>query len=530
MVPSLGLDCIFNDFDFISNLYLTCILHLVLSVLIGMSLLVNICRERCKDGKLREAFRMPKVLREALDDDDDDAELMYLRRCFAALDEDHSGELDKQEVAHALKRAGREPSEENVGKLMVKFDRDGNGTINFDEFVTAAHSALKDYRKEKADASLQEDGGAEEAKDGSGDESGTKKLLKEFEELSEALRDCERSDPTLPKNTLKVIAAIKVFEETLKEGNKIHDDDEEGIFLEVAKQLMARSINMHIYLFLILTFLVLVSTSTILFRIFKCREFEVPDEGSQSYLYIDYSVDCSSARYRTARAFAIVNIVIYPVGIPSLYPVLLYRERERLSDPVKMAKEEARGFPNVGHVKFLISAYEPAAYFFEVIECGRRLLLASMIGIVSESAGAAPVIGLLITIAFSLVFAYIQPLKKEDTILGIVLSYSLMLLFVAAMMAMMNTSEDSDNDQEVFGGLMIMVLFAGPATPFVEATAGAVLKLQKRWRGDAGANSSGTAQVNERASSRSLSVDRVPPGSVGEVRTGGGDGGSEAAS
>ena len=47
-----------------------------------------------------------------------------------------------------------------------------------------------------------------------------------------------------------------------------------------------------------------------------------------------------------------------PVGIPSLYAVLLYRERERLSDPVKMAKEEARGFPNVGHVKFLISACE----------------------------------------------------------------------------------------------------------------------------------------------------------------------------
>lgn len=98
----------------------------------------------------------------------------------------------------------------------------------------------------------------------------------------------------------------------------------------------------------------------------------------------------------------------------------------------------------------------------------------------SESAGAAPVIGLLITVAFSLVFAYIQPLKKDDTVLGIVLSYSLVLLFIAAMMAMMDTSEDSEEDQEVFGTLMIMVLFAGPATPFVEATVGAILKLRKR--------------------------------------------------
>ena len=251
--------------------------------------------------------------------------------------------------------------------------------------MTAKHSALK-----KADDELQENGGAEEAKDGSGDASSTEKLLNEFDELSEALRDCERSNPTLPKNDLKIIA-IKVFEETLKEGKAIlHDDDEEDILIEVAKQLMARSINTHIFLFLILTFLVLVSTSTILFRIFKCREFEVPDEGSQSYLYIDYSVDCSSARYSTAKIFAIVNIAICelgrvnaiylrvplslvisllyilalflhyqdPVGIPSLYAVLLYRERGRLSDPVAMEKEEAKGFPKVGYVKFLISACE----------------------------------------------------------------------------------------------------------------------------------------------------------------------------
>ena len=168
--------------------------------------------------------------------------------------------------------------------------------------MTAKHSALK-----KADDELQENGGVEE-------ENGTDKLLKEFEELSEALRDCERSNPTLPKNDLKIIA-IKVFEETLQEGKAIHhDDDTEDIFIEVAKQLMARSINTHVYLFLILTFLVLVSTSNNLFQLLKCREFEVPDEDSQSYLYIDYSVDCSSARYSTAKIFAIVNIVICELG------------------------------------------------------------------------------------------------------------------------------------------------------------------------------------------------------------------------
>ena len=64
-----------------------------------------------------------------------------------------------------------------------------------------------------------------------------------------------------------------------------------------------------------------------------------------------------------------------------------------------MDKENDAGFPHVGHIKFLFESYSPEAYFFEVIECGRRLSLASIIGIVSGDSAAAPVIGLLITVS-----------------------------------------------------------------------------------------------------------------------------------
>ena len=164
------------------------------------------------------------------------------------------------------------------------------------------------------------------------------------------------------------------------------------------------------------------------------------------------------------------------MGIPLLYAILLFRERHLLSNAAEMKKEEENGFPNVGYVKFLITPYANAAFFFEVIECVRRLSLAAVIGVVSSSSGAAPVMGLLITLVFSIVFAYTQPLQKEDTILGIVLSYSLVLLFLAALMAKTDTSEESQEDQETFGTLMIVILFSGPATPFIQAILGAVLK------------------------------------------------------
>ena len=73
---------------------------------------------------------------------------------------------------------------------------------------------------------------------------------------------------------------------------------------------MARTTTTHIYLFLMLTFLVLVSTSNVVFQLLKCHEFGVPSEQNRRWLYIDYSVDCDSKRYQIARIFAIVNVLI----------------------------------------------------------------------------------------------------------------------------------------------------------------------------------------------------------------------------
>ena len=49
-----------------------------------------------------------------------------------------------------------------------------------------------------------------------------------------------------------------------------------------------------------------------------------------------------------------------------------------------------------------------------------------------------------------------------DCDLGIILSYSLAFLFVSALMIQVGASPDSDQDQAVFGVLMMIVLFAGP--------------------------------------------------------------------
>ena len=60
-----------------------------------------------------------------------------------------------------------------------------------------------------------------------------------------------------------------------------------------------------------------------------------------------------------------------------------------------------------------------------------RLSLGAIIGIVSESAAAAPVLGLVISVVFALFFARHEPYaERSDNTLSITLAFSLVLFFL----------------------------------------------------------------------------------------------------
>ena len=154
------------------------------------------------------------------------------------------------------------------------------------------------------------------------------------------------------------------------------------------------------------------------------------------------------------------------------YASLLYRHRDIISDPIALEAEGRNPKvpnPNVGSILFLIQAYQPKYYFWEVIECARRLLLASIIGIVSDNAAAAPSLGLLITVFFSAVFEYNrlhyhQRIFKDANVdtLSILLQFSLTLIFTAALMIKVDVSSEDRQDQKVYSWILIVILFQGP--------------------------------------------------------------------
>jgi hypothetical protein len=222
-----------------------------------------------------------------------------------------------------------------------------------------------------------------------------------------------------------------------------------------------------IYCFLLFTFLVLVGASSVLFEFFQCRRFELPNDeggGYESYIRRDYSIACTSERYLLYVPYTVVMVLVYPVGIPLMYALLLFNNRKVLSDSAAMAAEEVEDFPRIGHALFLVEAYRPECYFFEIIECARRLLLASVIGIANSDSAASPVIGLLLSLFFIHIFERYSPfMSASDNDLSVILGFSLALLFLAALLIKVSATSDVKHDQAVFRTLLVGSVVLRPA-------------------------------------------------------------------
>ncbi|CAH1104115.1 unnamed protein product [Psylliodes chrysocephalus] len=57
------------------------------------------------------------------------------QNCFRSFDRDNSGNIDKEELKTALVSFGYRISDNLINILVRKFDRHGNGTILFDDFI-----------------------------------------------------------------------------------------------------------------------------------------------------------------------------------------------------------------------------------------------------------------------------------------------------------------------------------------------------------------------------------------------------------
>ena len=98
-------------------------------------------------------------------------------------------------------------------------------------------------------------------------------------------------------------------------------------------------------------------------------------------------------------------MVLYTVGIPAFYGYLLFRDRHILTK--NEADRENINIPRLTTTSDLWKPYKPSVFYYEVIECGRRILLAGVVVFIEPNT-SAQIAGTLM-MAFVFVVLYRKP-------------------------------------------------------------------------------------------------------------------------
>ena len=120
----------------------------------------------------------------------------------------------------------------------------------------------------------------------------------------------------------------------------------------------------HMSALLLITFLVYSSVSSNIFRMFACEHL---DDGNM-YLRADYEILCTDSKHRALQIYAGLMVVVYPVGIPLMYGILLYRLRGIL----RTGGRARLNCPSASTINNLWLPYWPTIYFYEASVFCRR--------------------------------------------------------------------------------------------------------------------------------------------------------------
>jgi hypothetical protein len=95
--------------------------------------------------------------------------------------------------------------------------------------------------------------------------------------------------------------------------------------------------------------------------------FEYATGDTRRYLLDDLALDCDSDKYTATLTVAISTLIVWPVGVPLLYAVLLWMSRDALTNgrPTPLSRATA----------FLSDDYKLKAFWWEPVEMCKKLTL-----------------------------------------------------------------------------------------------------------------------------------------------------------
>jgi hypothetical protein len=231
------------------------------------------------------------------------------------------------------------------------------------------------------------------------------------------------------------------------------------------------------YYFLVLSFVIFAPASTIILQAFVCESF---DDGS-SYMYADYSLSCQTQLHEQYVIYAAVMVIVYPIGIPLFYLYLLWSNLSSINPPTKRVVKDAERHivspeiiqleklklrdsdDSITHLAFLYESYRPGAWYFEVVECLRRLFLTAIPSLILPGTAVQTIIVLIFSMVFSFLYAELKPfVVHSDSIAAIGAEWGLTLTLLMGLIVTVSGYEDSlATGAKNFIGLVMISLNIG---------------------------------------------------------------------
>jgi hypothetical protein len=263
-----------------------------------------------------------------------------------------------------------------------------------------------------------------------------------------------------------VTAALAVTYTIVRHRNKVQAVDahlSQRAVVRARTVRLEKALTKHHVVFLAMTFLIYSTVSTTVFQTFACDTIDDSATTKTSYLRADYSIQCAKSKHTLYRVYAAFMVIIYPLGIPALYAWLLWSKRHKLCS---INKSSVRGLNRhdeneLRSTRFLWKSYTPNMYYWEVVECMRRLLLTGAIVFIAPGTAAQAAIACVLAVVSLAIALYFQP--HVDPRDGQIYTGGAMIIFLSMFLSLLmktDVSTETNSSQAAFALVLVVLNIA----------------------------------------------------------------------